>query len=281
MLQRALRTSDILARVGGDEFALLLPRTTQEAGEELVARIHRQIKEYNRGHTGLTLSISIGLAVSEHSEYSLEETYKKADAAMYTDKLQRGKKARAEIITALLALLYKRGDLGEGAREQVQELTIQLGQALNLDERRMADLELLSQVYDLGKVNMPDHLVHSSLLQKSGELTEAEREVIHRHPETGYRIASSSPELAGVTDLILKHHENFDGSGYPLGLKGEEIPVECRILSIATAYSAMVNPRTYAKTFAKAKAIKELQRCAGTQFDPELVERFSLIAEKL
>ena len=145
----------------------------------------------------------------------------------------------------------------------------------------MADLELLIQVYDLGKVNIPDHLVHSSLLRKSGELTEAEDKAIHRHPETGHRIASSSPELVGVADLILKHHENFDGSGYPLGLKGEDIPVECRILAIATAYSAMVNPRTYAKTFEKAKAIKELQRYAGTQFDPELVERFSLIAKKL
>lgn len=279
LLKSALRASDILARVGGDEFALILPRTTQEAGEELVARIHRQVEEYNRGRAGLPLSISIGLAVSESSEHLLEEAYKKADAVMYTDKLQRSKKARAEIVTSFLASLYERGDLGEGAREQVQELSIQLGQALILDDSRMADLELLAQVYDLGKVSLPDHVVRRSLLRKTGELTEVERQAIHQHPEIGYRIASSSPHLAGVAELILKHHENWDGSGYPLGLKGEEIPVECRILSIAIAYSAMVNSN--AGKMNKTEILCELERSAGKQFDPELVPLMSEIADIL
>jgi HD-GYP domain-containing protein (c-di-GMP phosphodiesterase class II) len=108
----------------------------------------------------------------------------------------------------------------------------------------------------------------------TGTLSDAEREALHRHPESGYRIASSSPELADIAELILKHHENYDGSGYPLGLKNNAIPVECRILSIAVAYSAMTNPRAYAETLSHEEALAELKRCAGSQFDPEVVDVF-------
>ncbi len=273
LLKDTLRSSDILARVGGDEFAIILPRFTRERGQQLMERIEYQIEDYNRKkNSDLPLSISIGLAVSESSEQSLEETYKKADRAMYADKLKRSKKAQHVIVTLLLTALYKRSELFEGEREHVQALCLQLGRALSLDSKQMTDLELLSRVYDLGKVSLPDHVVHCNLLHKSEELTEAEREAIYRHPETGYRIASSSPELAAIAELILKHHENWDGSGYPLGLKREEIPIECRIVAIAIAYSAMTNPRPYAETLDKNDALAELQRCAGTQFDPELVK---------
>jgi HD-GYP domain-containing protein (c-di-GMP phosphodiesterase class II) len=193
---------------------------------------------------------------------------------MYTDKLQQGKKARAEIVSSLLASLFERGNLAEGERDQVQELAIRLGQALKIPEDHLASLALFAQVYDLGKVGLPDSIIHSSMHSNTGELTEAEREALHRHPESGYRIASSSPELADVADLILKHHENYDGSGYPLGLKDDAIPIECRILSVAIAYSAMTNPRPYAKTLTPAQALAELQRCAGSQFDPAAVTTF-------
>jgi HD-GYP domain-containing protein (c-di-GMP phosphodiesterase class II) len=135
-------------------------------------------------------------------------------------------------------------------------------------------LALFAQVYDLGKVGLPDSVIHSSMQSNAGTLTEAEREALHRHPESGYRIASSSPELADIADLILKHHENYDGKGYPLGLKGDAIPIECRLLSVAIAYSAMSNPRPYAKTLTPAETLAELQRCAGSQFDPVAVESF-------
>ncbi len=274
LLKGALRISDILARVGGDEFALILPHTTKEAGEELIARIRHRFNDYSREDKGLPVSISIGLAVSKSADQSLEETYKKADNAMYDDKLKRGKLARAGIVASLLESLSARGNLGEGDSDQVLELCELMGQALSLADRQHADLLLLARVYDLGKVSMPDQLIHKSLKQKSAELTEAEWETVRRHPETGYRIASSSPELVGVADLILRHHEKLDGSGYPLGLKGEEIPLECRILAVVTAYSAMTHSRPYAITLKSEEALAELERCASTQFDPQMVEAF-------
>jgi diguanylate cyclase (GGDEF)-like protein/PAS domain S-box-containing protein len=274
ILKNTLRTSDILARVGGDEFALLLPHTTKEAAEALVARIRQRVEEYNLKKKELPLSISLGLAVSNGPDYTLEETYRMADNEMYNYKLQHGTKARANIVSSLLASLFERGNLAEGEREQVQELSILTGQAMGLKDDRLVNLALLAQVYDLGKVGLPDSALHSNMLSKNGGLNEAEREAIHRHPEVGYRIASASPELAGVAELILKHHENFDGSGYPIGLKGNNIPVECRIIAVAIAYSAMTNKRAYAKMLTPEEAIAELKRCAGSQFDPAVVETF-------
>jgi diguanylate cyclase (GGDEF)-like protein/PAS domain S-box-containing protein len=274
LLKTALRASDILARVGGDEFALILPNTTEESGKELIERIRGRVDKYNQDEKELPISISIGLAVSKSRNQPLEETYKKADNFMYDDKLSRGKLARAGIIDSLLDSLSARGNLGEGDSDQVIELCERMGLSLTLSDKQQADLLLLARVYDLGKISTPDQLIHKSLKQKPDELTEAEWETIRRHPETGYRIASSSPELVGVADLILRHHENLDGSGYPLGLKGEDIPLECRILAVVTAYSAMTHSRSYAKTVKHTDALLELKRCAGTQFDPQVVEAF-------
>jgi len=266
VLKESLRSSDVLARVGGDEFAIILPRTGREEGEKVIDRIRHQVEQYNRLYSALPLSISLGLAVAESSLQPLEELYSEADRGMYKDKLQRSRDARDEIVRALLASLFLREGMGEAQNEQVQEFCIKMGQKAKLSENQLADLHLLAQVYDLGKVT-----VEEGIFYKEGKLTEAEWEEIRQHSEKGYHIAAASSDLSGVADLILRHHENWDGSGYPLGLQGEEIPIECRILAVVDAYNAMVNKRSYGPVLSTLEAIQELDRCAGRQFDPAMV----------
>jgi HD-GYP domain-containing protein (c-di-GMP phosphodiesterase class II) len=117
-------------------------------------------------------------------------------------------------------------------------------------------------------VGIPDRI-----LFKPGSLNPEEFLEMQKHCEIGHRIALSSPDLAPIADWVLKHHEWWNGKGYPLRLAGEEIPLECRILSIADAYDAMLNDRPYRKALTREMAMEELKRCAGTQFDPYLVDK--------
>lgn len=275
ILKKTVRSSDILARVGGDEFTVILPRTGAETGEEIASRIRNNVEEYNVQNPDMPLGLSIGLATAEERNIALQEMFKKADDHMYHDKLHRSNRVRTKTVEALLAALAERDHVTEGHTERLADICRKIGQEINLSTRQLSDLALLAQVHDLGKVGVPDNI-----LFKEGPLTEEEWKTMRLHPEKGYRIAITSPDLSAVADLILKHHERWDGNGYPLGLKGTEIPVECRILSIVDAFDAMTNDRPYSKAVSYETAIKEILNCAGTQFDPDLTDVFvSLFCE--
>lgn len=274
LLKKNLRNTDMLSRIGGDEFALILPTTKREAGENLISRIRKNIDEYNKKGFGVPLSISMGLAICKDSNQPLEEAMKYADGVMYSDKLQRSNIAREKIIKALLVSLYDLESNSENKIEILQDLSMQLGAKIGLNEKQLKELELLIQVYQLGKVTIPKHI-----LTKNGKLTAQEWETVRQHTERGYRIAGASPDLNDIAELILKHQENWDSSGYPLGLKGEEIPIHCRILGITNAYVAMIHDRPYSKAFSKEKALGELKCLAGIQFDPKLVDVFTEIVK--
>ncbi|MGB4131076.1 MAG: HD-GYP domain-containing protein, partial [Tepidanaerobacteraceae bacterium] len=152
---------------------------------------------------------------------------------------------------------------------------VKLAKMLNMNQRQIDDIKLLAMFHDIGKVGVPD-----KILFKKGPLTHEERLRMQRHTEIGHRIAVSSPELAHISDWILMHHEWWDGNGYPLGIKGEEIPIECRILAIVDAYDAMTKSRPYRPAMSHVEAVAELIRCAGTQFDPYLVDLFVKVLEE-
>jgi len=272
VLKSCFRGDDLVARIGGDEFAVVLAKSPRPAVESACRRIRAAVARYNEANPKFPLSISIGFAVADRKAADLFEIFKEADNNMYREKLYRSRSARSAVVQTLMKTLEARDFLTEGHGERLQKLVVSLAEAAGLPEIKMTDLRLLAQFHDIGKVGVPDRV-----LFKPGPLTPEERSEMQRHCEIGHRIAMTAPDLAAIADWVLKHHEWWNGQGYPLGLRGEEIPLECRVLAIADAYDAMTSDRPYRKALPRAEALKELKRCAGTQFDPRLVEVFRRI----
>jgi len=269
VISSAFRESDIVARIGGDEFAILLSQSDERIAEKACDRIRQAIDRYNAAGPEIPLGISIGFAVKSDTSESMSNLFKEADDSMYRDKLHRGQSARSAIVQTLLKALEARDLITEGHAVRLQDYVTVLAEAVRMPGRDIAELCLLAKFHDIGKVGVPD-----KILFKPGPLNLDEVAEMRRHSEIGYRIAKSAPDLAPVADWILKHHEWWNGKGYPLGLKGEEIPLECRILAIADAYDAMTSDRPYRKAMTRDSAVAELKRFAGVQFDPDLVFHF-------
>jgi len=269
VLKKSLRKSDILSRVGGDEFVALLPRTDKATAETIIERLRARVDKQNRENGLLPLSISVGMATVEQTGASLEEAVKEADHHMYREKEQKGDYARKLIMKALINILKKKDFMKQGHGWRIFEWCKKMVDKLELSPEQNKSLTLLSHVHDLGKASVPDRIIF-----KKTPLTRDEWEIIFRHPEKGYRIAMHHEYLKGIADLILKHHESWDGSGYPLGLQKEDIPLECRVLAVIEAFEVMTDERPYRKARSRQEALDELRAGKGTRFDPRMVEAF-------
>lgn len=260
---------DVVARIGGDEFAIITYNPDKLLLEAAIEKFADFIAAYNQNNPHLPVSVSVGWAADYLSCQNIDDLLKQADNDMYRQKMHQSQSMRSAIVQTMMKALEARDYITEGHADRLQELVEGLGQKLKLSGSKLADLRLFAQFHDIGKVGIPDHI-----LNKPGKLDDEEFAVMRRHSEIGYRIALASPDLAPIADLVLKHHEWWNGKGYPLGIEGREIPLECRILALADAYDAMTNDRPYRKALQPDAAVSELRRCAGQQFDPELVEMF-------
>jgi len=275
ILTQCLPGSAVVARIGGDEFAVVLDDTTEAQMEECCQTIRHELNNCNVNSQGIPMSVSVGSALAAGSSVFVKDLYKEADNNMYREKLHRGQSARSAVVQTVMRLLEARDFITEGHADRLQDMVSSLGQAVGLPEGKLADLRLLAQFHDIGKVGIPDRI-----LLKPGPLTKQEFIEMQRHCEIGHRIALSSPDLAPIAEWILKHHEWWNGGGYPLGLAGDAIPLESRILAIADAYDAMTSNRPYRSAMSREAAVAELKRCAGTQFDRDLVDKFCRIKRR-
>ena len=256
----------------GDILAVLEETTYNEAVESC-----EDIKKDLEGFYGreVLIRLEYGVAVKEDDITSMEQILGEAKSSMRNKKMLRDNSMSSSLVDSLKQTLSESDYETEEHVERTREMSARLGKALNLSDTDIGRLELLAIMHDIGKVAIP----HQVLLKK-GKLNDEEFEIMKQHTIKGYRIANASPELSGIADCILSHHEKWDGTGYPNKLKGEEIPLLARIISAVDSHDVMVHDRPYHRAMSEENAIKELHRCAGTQFDPHVIEVFTRLLEE-
>ncbi len=273
ILKNACSSNDILARWGGDEFIILLPGQDEKQAEQICSRIKEECQR--RSDNTIKTSISLGQATRHNHQEDFKHIIKAAEEMMYRHKLLESRSFRSSVISSLKKSLFERSNETEEHAERMAGLCVEIGRSMGLTENELDDLSLLSMLHDIGKIAISD-----SILLKPGPLSEREWIEMRKHSEIGYRIAQATPELAQYAEYILSHHERWDGTGYPQGLKEKEIGLFSRIIAIADAYDVMTNERVYSKAMTHEEAIEEIKSCSGTQFDPEIAEKFLQLYDK-
>jgi diguanylate cyclase (GGDEF)-like protein/putative nucleotidyltransferase with HDIG domain len=300
IIKVTIRTADQAFRYGGDEFAILLPQTTIEDAIQVTERVREKIAaEVESGKIQITASI--GLASWPADGVGHTDIIAAADLTLYRAKRSGGNQSYSasgtllpsgfmESITDtggsvdskafnavydLAGTVDARNQYTRHHSRKVTEYALALAETLNLKTAEMSRLETCALLHDIGKIGISDEI-----LNKPGELTAEEWEAVKVHPQVGAAIVGRVPQFAPCVPGILHHHEWYDGSGYPKGLKGDEIPLEARILAIADAFTAMTSERPPSDTLTYEKALEEIKQGAGKQFDPYLVENFLSVCEK-
>ena len=273
VLKAFCRQEDAVARWGGDEFTILLPQTKKEDAEEIINRI-KNVCIVTSEHE-IPISISLGTATKEKINQDIQDVIKEAEDNMYRSKLIERKSIYSSITSSLERTLYEKSLETREHAERLKKFSQEIGKTINLPDNKLDELSLLSSLHDIGKIAISEEIITNRR-----KLTKKEWVLIKKHPEIGYNICESNPQLIHIAEGVLGHHEWWNGQGYPHGLNGDNIPITSRIISIVDAYDVMVSGRNYKKAITKKEAIKELKRCSGTQFDPNLVDIFINIVLK-
>jgi len=289
LIKDSIRTSDQAFRYGGDEFVVLLPHIDTDGAYHVAERIRQDIARHMQlSSTGVTASI--GVANCPDNGVIPADLVNIADTALYYAKYNGGnrtylptkvlstptpeisRETRSPSLAAIYALttaVDAKDHYTYTHSHKVRGYAIALAEAIGSAPDVISRLSAASLLHDIGKIGVPDHILTSK-----EPLTREELDQIKTHPRLGVTIIANVPGLAPCVPAILYHHENYDGSGYPEGLKGESIPLEARILAIANAFADMTSDRPYRRALSREQAIAELKSHAGTQFDPKLAQAF-------
>jgi diguanylate cyclase (GGDEF)-like protein len=286
LLGRQIRASDMLGRCGGDEFLVILPETELSEATALGERLRASIASARyQTETGEQLPIraSLGISVYPDDGRGVNELLAVADVNLYESKRRGGDtvsgSAEAQslwegaagfgIFESLITAVDNKDRYTRCHSEEVTAFALAMGDELGLSEASQRVLRVAGLLHDVGKIGVPD-----GLLRKPGGLSVSEYDVIKRHVILSETLVSALPDLDEIRAAVGSHHERYDGTGYPHGAAGKEIPLLGRILAVADAYSAMTTDRPYRKALSHAEAVTALLTAAGSQFDPEVVQAF-------
>jgi len=304
VLRRNLRAADRVGRYGGEEFMVVLPETSVEDGAMLADKLRLLVAGERfvlADGTNVGVTISLGVTGGAGDRLRVDALVREADAAMYSAKalgrdqvyafeepdddstvvrspispagrsqaMELGRMAHGAAADALAQMIAPLPHYRGQPSALIATIVSRLARQLDLPDHEVDKIRVAALLHDVGKVGVP-----SDILEKPSSLTPAEWRSVVQHPRIGQVILEQATVLRDAVPIILHHHERFGGAGYPYGLRGQEIPLGARIVAIADAYDAMIQDRPYKKKISHQAAVEELQRHAGTQFDPELVEIF-------
>lgn len=268
VVMKESRKNDVFARMGGDEFTLLMPNTRTDEAKTFVKRVNEEFKKQKVD--SLDISVSLGYETKFREEQSIDDIIKKAEENMYKNKASQSNEYRDTMVETIYERLSNEVVWEKEHSQRIVRILGLFSKYLEFDEARAEKLETAGYYHDIGK-----YFVDRNLLNKEEPLTEEEFIEYKKHSEAGYQILKSSKKYMPIAEIILRHHESWDGSGYPDGLEELKIPLESRILAIAEAYEELVGEKPYQKAISKEEAIERLKEEAGTRFDPDLVKLFT------
>lgn len=299
-IKSVLRASDYAFRYGGDEFAILLPQTTVDAALLVLERVREKIG-VGIDPNKINITASIGVASWPDDGISHTDIIAAADVTLYRAKRSGRNQTLCSsgnfngmglqdiagtpegdlntkmisVISAFSEMVDSRSYYTNKHTKKVTGYALALAKALGFDEAETARTERCALLHDIGKI-----AISAEIIGKSGEFTAEEREIFNTHPKLGAEMIKHIPQLADCAETVLHHHEKYDGSGYPDGQKGEDIPIISRILAIANRFANTTSERSYSETVTHEIALQEIESLAGKDYDPYLVEKFVSIFQK-
>jgi len=298
LCRQSLREMDIVARYGGEEFVFILPETTAEEALVVAEHIRSAVERQSADELGTSRRVTISAGVAMYPEHgsTRHALVLNADAALYTAK-QRGRNRclvyqeehdpgykavpghvhpiryeedDAGAVEALAAILDSRDNLMHGHSHAVMANAVELGRRMGLSAEEIDNLGVAALLHDIGKIAVPE-----DILEKTRPFTFEEWAVVQNHSRLGSALLRRVTQMSSIIPAIKYHHERYDGRGYPAGLDGPNIPLLARIIAIADAFDAMTSQRAYRGPAAVDDALAEMERCAGTQFDPDITTEFT------
>jgi diguanylate cyclase (GGDEF)-like protein/PAS domain S-box-containing protein/putative nucleotidyltransferase with HDIG domain len=272
ILVRSCREGDTIARVGGDEFVILLPKTDTEDALKITERIRRGFD--GARVAAVKCSISLGCDTKTSPETSVEEAISNAENAMYKDKTLNRKSINKGMIDTIMEALHEKSPKEKRHSIFVSDLCGRIGVAMKLPDAEVNKMRQAGYLHDIGKIALEEHVLHWD------DLGEVERERIHQHSAVGYRILNLFDDTLDLAEGVYSHHERWDGTGYPKGLKGSDIPLLSRVISVAETYERVSSGADSQEPGSKEKALQVIREGAGKQFDPQIADLLIRMMEK-